>query len=625
MNKELVKNAISYYIRTTGNTWDDFYSKMNSVMLAPLEAQTGDNWLAHSIMGYLKKNGCDREEIVANKDLIKSWFDFDDMNKNGEYFTPEVWANEARNYIKKYISDWETDYTVWDASCGTGNLLRNSGIDPSHLYLSTLQDTDVETLKGIKQFDGANIFQLDFLSKVNHDDYNLDLLNALPEGLRNVILNDKPLLVFMNPPYSFKGVKTEVGNYMISCRTIPEYDFIDLRKSAGELCIQFMFQVMDLVRKFKLKNLYFCLFCPTSLFIRPSYKPFFKLFNGSFEYLDGFFFNSVSFENIAGAYSFTISVSLFKACEKESTGCCFPQDKKILSSDKETVITDGRMVVEPPKKKMVDWVKPQLTDSVILPAMTSHTTFDGANIFEPKVYETATGYVDAFCYWLSEDVVNRSRRKNGVLSLPLKSFTTIPIFEDNFWEFIVGFAVKAYRDDNLMVFHSSFEYSSPDISIEGYDIFRKNCLAIFLCAYTNFMVSLDNVDFFGDKFSIGNKLFFLTEEEIRSTCTDDVILKDLDERGLDNQFLIEQLRESEPYFVPEVKELYEWVKGYVMGTYNFRKNVEYKWGLNRADASFQQIRAVLWDTAKFEQEYQNRVRNVMDYIKENIFKYKFLS
>ena len=65
----------------------------------------------------------------------------------------------------KDIPDLES-YTVWDASCGTGNLLIEFP-KCKHLYLSTLHEEDVQLTKSRFETErpdlDVTVFQLDFL------------------------------------------------------------------------------------------------------------------------------------------------------------------------------------------------------------------------------------------------------------------------------------------------------------------------------------------------------------------------------------------------------------------------------------------------------------------------------
>jgi hypothetical protein len=102
-------------------------------------------------------------------------------------------------------------------------------------------------------------------------------------------------------------------------------------------------------------------------------------------------------------------------------------------------------------------------------------------------------------------------------------------------------------------------------------------------------------------------------------------LKDLEEHPLKNQFFLEQLKKAEPYWVPEVRQLYDWCKAYTLATYDLRKTVNYKGSLECADAGFQQIRAGIWDAEKLDDDLAKLITQARDYFKKDILKFGFIA
>ena len=107
--------AVSYYHDVTGNPWSDFYDKLDTAMSEDLSVQDDEMWLIHSLMNEVIKHGMSLNEFKINKDAVKAVFDEDSRKQNGEFFTPEVWAVEARKYFDKYIPNWH-EYNVWETS-----------------------------------------------------------------------------------------------------------------------------------------------------------------------------------------------------------------------------------------------------------------------------------------------------------------------------------------------------------------------------------------------------------------------------------------------------------------------------------------------------------------------------
>ena len=232
---KLAKQAVAYYTTVTGNKWSQFYDNLDEDLQMPIETQTGELWLIHALMDTVLKNGLTLDEFKQNKDAVKALFDEEGRKKAGEFFTPVVWAEELHRYMDKYIPNWRTDYNVWEGSCGSGNLIRTAKITPEHLFASTLQEDDVTLIRNTPELAGCTAFQCDFLQGIDHEE-NTEFLDNLPPRLKEIIQNDEPLVILMNPPYKSGSAKaTDVGNYMINCST-PE---VNLAMPAYDIFYQF--------------------------------------------------------------------------------------------------------------------------------------------------------------------------------------------------------------------------------------------------------------------------------------------------------------------------------------------------------------------------------------------------
>jgi hypothetical protein len=115
--------------------------------------------------------------------------------KQGEFFTPAIWVDKAHEYIASvHGENWKNEYVVWDPAWGTGNLTRDYSF--KELYVSTLNQSDIDTANQMGYNPEAVKFQYDFLN----DDYE-----KLPKGLRDAIEEGRKIIVLMNPPYKFTG------------------------------------------------------------------------------------------------------------------------------------------------------------------------------------------------------------------------------------------------------------------------------------------------------------------------------------------------------------------------------------------------------------------------------------
>ena len=100
------------------------------------------------------------EAFYAAKDRL---IDDDTRRRQGAFFTPRIWVDEAHRTIESVLGPtWREDCIVWDPAAGTGNLTRDYAF--ADLIVSTAERSDVETIKAQGYNPGASIFQYDFLN-----------------------------------------------------------------------------------------------------------------------------------------------------------------------------------------------------------------------------------------------------------------------------------------------------------------------------------------------------------------------------------------------------------------------------------------------------------------------------
>lgn len=209
--------------------------------------------------------------------------------KTGEFFTPPIWVAEAHKEIaKNFGDDWREKYIVWDNSCGTGNLTRDYRFN--NLFMSTLNQEDIDIIKTMSYNKGATLFQFDFLNDED-DKIPVELLD-----------NSKELLILMNPPYgtqasadSYKtkgkrtdGIKTKIAEQMNKNK---------MKHAAKQLYCQFIYRLIILKNKYNL-NMKIGMFCPEGFVTKSSYKEFRKLMYDNFEFKSGFVFEASEFADV---------------------------------------------------------------------------------------------------------------------------------------------------------------------------------------------------------------------------------------------------------------------------------------------------------------------------------------
>lgn len=615
MKVKIVKEAVQYYCTVTGAEWHTFYDNIDDILRGNIKEQTGVDFLKHLLLNTILKNDTTLDELKSNKDAVKKEFDNEGRKESGEFFTPLLWAAEARKYFDKYIPNWASEYTVWEGSCGIGNLVREASID--RLYMSTLQQDDVNNLKSMKEFENAYVFQLDFLNGIDYDVYNTEFVDKLPEELQDVIRNDKPLIFFMNPPYkSGMANMTDVGRYMKDIST-PD---CDISKAAYDLFYQFCWRVMNIVETFHLTNCYYGVFGPLTWFTGANANILLTEFEHHFEFVDGMCISANEFSDTSESINWGIGFTLWKSGEYTSR-------KDILLEKKMTdiegnIVTEGRVLYELTREKLSAWVQPtDVSFYTELPIMTSHLTFKGGKVNEKVGYKGGKIAVNALGTLMVGNTLTRADSQSAVLSTP----TTIQytdITEENFWRCVASFVFRQIYDANWAV--TKKEISAPNVNVEGYQEWLYNALVLFLFEYKAMNSSIRGVSFNGDVIDIHNHLFPISAEEVNMNCSDPVILKDMKENPCNNEFIIKCIEKAKPYWNEHIKALYDWCKNYILNSYDRRKAVNYVGSLDCWDAGLPQVRASLFSESDTETMSKLLV-NARDSINKDLERFGFVS
>jgi hypothetical protein len=243
-------------------------------------------------------NPIEIRELTANKDrLIKEI----SRRRTGAFFTPSDWVGEAHKMLMEHLGEnYRDEYIFWDCSCGTANLTRDYSF--KELYLSTLEQTDLNIIDEAGYNKDAVKFQFDFLN---------DSLDKIPSELLKALESGKKIVFFNNPPYatandvSFSG-KTKNGICDTLVNKMMKDD--DIGASSQQLYIQFMYRIMKLIEKYNLKDSVMATFSKSKFMNSGSFEGFRKSLNVSF--VDGIMFQANHFADVSDAWG--IAFTLFK-------------------------------------------------------------------------------------------------------------------------------------------------------------------------------------------------------------------------------------------------------------------------------------------------------------------------
>ncbi len=142
-----------------------------------------------------------RDYLLERRDSL---IPLDERSFKGAYYTPLHVVDKAYDKLTETLGkNWQKDYIVWDMCCGVGNLeVKHS--NPRNIYMSTLDQADIDVMKATKTCVAAQRFQYDYLNDDITPDGRIDytLSNKVPAPLRAAIAAGKKILVLINPPYA---------------------------------------------------------------------------------------------------------------------------------------------------------------------------------------------------------------------------------------------------------------------------------------------------------------------------------------------------------------------------------------------------------------------------------------
>ena len=231
-----------------------------------------------------------------------------ERRSKGQFYTPKIFADYAHKLISDTLgNNWKDEYVVWDNCCGTKNLTRDYKF--KELYCSTLEKTELDISA---QFNPEAVsFQFDFLNEpiAGRDCLTGVYDDKLPKGLKDDLLENKPIVFFINPPYvrstgGITGGNIDAG----STNTFVKKQMQKEKIEGSEFINQFLWRIVDIKRKFNLTNLYIACFTKPTWLIKPKSENFRKLFLDNFEYQKGVMFCAGEFADVSSAWGITFNI-----------------------------------------------------------------------------------------------------------------------------------------------------------------------------------------------------------------------------------------------------------------------------------------------------------------------------
>ena len=278
----------------------------NNILVSPFGNIQINGDAYNSFIGFFNREYSPKEKMRFAEISDRLIEDTNRRNK-GEFYTPTLFVDYAHKMISETLgADWKNEYVVWDNCCGTKNLTRDYRF--KELYCSTLEKAELDISEKYNP-EGVS-FCFDFLNDpiVGRDSLMGVYDDKLPKGLKDALLENKPIVFLLNPPYMTSSVSNNGGKDKSSNSVNNEMLKRNIGLASREIYAQFLYRILMIKHQFNLTNCYIALFCKPKFITGSSFKKFRDVFLADFKYDSGILFQASNFADVSSAWGITFNI-----------------------------------------------------------------------------------------------------------------------------------------------------------------------------------------------------------------------------------------------------------------------------------------------------------------------------
>lgn len=508
----------------------------------------------------------------------------DERTFKGAYYTPLPVVDKAYDLLEKTLgANWQRDYYVWDMCCGVGNLEAKHG-NHRHLFMSTLDEEDVNIMKAAKICVGAERFQYDYLNDDITDSGEIDykLTDKIPQSLRDVIRDanegKKKLLVLINPPYAeatssdnaSKGVGTDASKTGVAKTKFAEKGMDEFGKASNELFTQFVARISK-----EIPGVALAMFSKLKYVNSQALEVFRKHWKTKF--LDGFIVHCKSFEGLKGDFPIGFLVWKTNASlrAERSNLWQFPSEISCEILDK-NVNAIGRKVFYniPTERYLTNWIERLKPNKIVCVPLKNAITPGTAtkDLRGTRWCDNAVAY-----FWCNSNDMQQAPSRTALFSSGFNGGHGMYVTENNLWQIAVVFTVRRVVPHTWMNDIDQFLQPNGDLPEE----FKNDCLVYMLFNGSNLTASANDLEWNNRKWNIVNHFIPYTEAEVGSP---DRFESDFMVRYMEGKIFSAEAQSV----LDEGRKIWQ---AYFKQSFNHKIRDEFK--LNRADVGWYQIRMAL--------------------------------
>lgn len=438
-----------------------------------------------------------RNYLLERRDSL---IPLDERSFKGAYYTPLNVVDKAYDKLTEALGkNWQKNYIVWDMCCGVGNLeVKHS--NPRNIFMSTLDEADVNVMRATKTCVAATRFQYDYLNDDIDDfgriDYTLN--NKVPPALREAIKEGKKILVLINPPYAESGEGMGQGNKAGVAKTkFAATAMGNYGKASNELFTQFLARIAK-----EIPTATIAMFSTLKYVNAPNFEKFRHNWNAQFQ--GGFIVHSKAFDGLKG--DFPIGFLIWKTNQHGKKTPITEIDVEVLDKKANPIGA----------KSFYNISRVQFLSSwVDRPSANKQTAIPLSNAVKPSNVTSSYWSDNAIAHLLCDSNDLQNAVQTALFSSTYKighkgGFYVTP---ENLWQAAVVFAVRRLIKPTWINDRDQFLQPNQPLS----DEFKTDCLIWMLFNGSNLTASADNLEWNGRKWSIVNHFIPFTETEVNAT------------------------------------------------------------------------------------------------------------
>ncbi len=516
-----------------------------------------------------------RNYLLERRDCLKP---YDERAFRGDFYTPLNIVDKAYDLLNRTLgNNWQKDYIVWDMCCGVGNL-ETKHSNPRNIYMSTLEQDDINIMNSTKTCVQAVRFQYDYLNDDISDNGEIDysLTNKIPESLQKIISDSKSgkkkILVLINPPWG-EATNADNTSKVINAKNktgIAKTKFASLcmskyGKATNELFTQFVARIA-----MEIPNAVLAMFSTLKYINYYNFDEFREQWNAKF--LDGFIVHSKVFDGLDG--DFPVGFCIWKTSNNNNTEKLDITEIACEIFDKNVKEIGCKNFYNIPTNQFLNcWIKrPRANKETVIPLSNSIKPSMMKNPRVKNWSENAIGYMCAG----TNDIYN-TVNYTFILSSVAGRGNGFYITAENLEKATIVFTVQRLTICDWVNHNDQFLIPEKELSEE----FINDCLIYMLFNGKNLTASANDLEWRGGKWSIVNHFIPFRETEVNANDR------------FESDFMVQYMQGKK--FSKEAKAVLEQGK-YIWQKYfelDFNHAIRDEFKLNRADVGWYQIRQAI--------------------------------